>query len=118
MPSEQLDEVKAHFAAKGSQKTITDHIEVDGISGANYTKEDLLSLQEAAQQDGLMPSMDYSNYQPRQLAASIGKNAGIMALLSIAVTTGANLIQKFFKGEKNEADELVKDATHQVPILL
>ncbi len=109
VPTEQVDEVRAHFLSKGSQKTITDHLEVDGITGSKYTKEELVSLQEAAQKDGLMPSLDYNNLSTKEIAASIGKNTGKMALLSMALTTGANLVQKLFKGEKIEADELVKD---------
>lgn len=110
VPSEQLEEVQAHFKAKGSDKTITDHIEAWGSEGKKFTKEDMKNLQLAAQEDGIMPSMDYSHYQTKDLAMSIGKNAGAMALQAAAVTTGLNVASKIFKGEQIDADELVEVA--------
>ena len=110
VPSEQLEEVQAHFKAKGSNKTITDHIDAWGAEGKKFTKEDLKEIQRAAQEDGIMPSMDYSHYQTRDLAMSIGKNAGAMALQAAAVTTGLTVAEKIFKGESVDADELVEVA--------
>lgn len=110
VPSEQLEEVQAHFRAKGSSKTITDHIEAWGAEGKKFTKEEMKKLQIAAQEDGIMPSMDYSHYQTKELAMSIGKNAGAMALQSAAVTTGLNIAAKMFRGESIEADEMVEIA--------
>ena len=46
------------------------------------------ALQREAQNEGLSPKLDYSHYQTKDLAMSIGKNAGAMALQSAAVTTG------------------------------
>jgi len=57
---------------------------------------------------GMMPSMDYSHYQPRDLAMSIGKNADVMAFQSAAVMTGLNMATTLFKGESIEADEMVE----------
>ena len=99
VPTEQLEEVQAHFRAKGSNKTITDHIDAWGAEGKKFTKEEMKNLQIAAQEDGIMPSMDYSYYQTQELAMSIGKNAGAMALQAAAVTTGLNIATKIFKGE-------------------
>ncbi|MGN9162990.1 hypothetical protein [Clostridium sulfidigenes] len=110
VPSEQLEEVKAHFKAKGSSKTITNHIDAWGAKGKKFTKEDMKELQVAAQEDGIMPSMDYSHYQTKDLAMSIGKNAGAMALQAAAVTTGLNVASKIFNGEKVDADEIVEIA--------
>lgn len=110
VPSEQLEEVQAHFKAKGSNKTITDHIDAWGAEGKKFTKEDLKEIQRAAQEDGIMPSMDYSHYQTKDLAMSIGKNAGAMALQAAAVTTGLTVAGKIFKGESVDADELVEVA--------
>lgn len=110
VPSEQLEEVQAHFRAKGSQKTITDHIEAFGVKGKSFTKEEMKSLQKAAQEDGIMPSMDYSHYSTKELATSIGKSAGIAAMLSATIITGYNVISKFVKREKIESDQLVADA--------
>ncbi|MCC8075171.1 MAG: hypothetical protein LIO95_04385 [Clostridiales bacterium] len=110
VPADQLEEVQAHFKAKGSNKTITNHIDAWGAEGKAYTKEEMKALQEAAQEDGIMPSMDYSHYQTRDLAMSIGKNAGVMALQSAAVTTGLNIAKKVFEGEEVDPDELVEAA--------
>lgn len=110
VPSEQLEEVSAHFKAKGLSKTITDHIDAWGAEGKKFTKENMKELQLAAQEDGIMPSMDYSHYQTKDLAMSIGKNAGAMALQAAAVTTGLNIASKIFKGEKVDADEMVEIA--------
>ena len=107
VPKEQLEEVQAYFKAKGSDKTITDHIEAWGVKGKSFTKQEMKNLQNVAQQDGIMPSMDYSHYQTKELAMSIGKNAGAMALQSAAVTTGLNIAAKIFNGEQVDADEMV-----------
>ena len=100
VPSEQLEEVQAYFKEKGSSKTITDHIDAWGTKGKSFTKEEMKALQEKAQRDGVAPEMDYSHYQTKDLAMSIGKNAGVMVLQSAAVTTGLNVAAKIFKGEE------------------
>lgn len=110
VPSEQLEEVQAYFKKKGSAKTITDHIDAWGVEGKSFTKEEMKALQEKAQSSGVAPEMDYSHYQTKDLAMSIGKNAGAMALQSAAVTTGLNVAAKIFKGEEINKDELVEIA--------
>lgn len=110
VPTEQLEEVQAHFKAKGSNKTITDHIEAWGVEGKKFTKEELKELQKHAQEDGVLPTMDYSHFKTKDLAMSIGKNAGAMALQSAAVTTGLTIANKVFNGEEIEADEMVEIA--------
>lgn len=110
VPSEQLEEVQAHFQAKGSSKTITDHIEAWGAKGKSFTKEDMKALQENAQSQNAAPAHDWSHYQTKDLALNIGKNAGVMGILSAAVTTGFHVVSKVFKGEKIDKDELVENA--------
>ena len=110
VPSEQLEEVQAHFQAKGSSKTITDHIEAWGAKGKSFTKEDMKALQENAQSQNTSPAHDWSHYQTKDLALNIGKNAGVMGILSAAVTTGFHVVSKVFKGEKIDKDELVENA--------
>ncbi len=110
VPSEQLEEVQAYFKEKGSSKTITDHIDAWGAKGKSFTKEEMKTLQEEAQRDGVAPEIDYSHYQTKDLAMSIGKNAGVMALQSAAVITGLNVAAKIFKGEEIDTDELVEVA--------
>lgn len=110
VPTEQLQEIQEYFKEKGSSKTITDHIDAWGAKGKSFTKEEMKNIQIAAQEDGIMPNMDYSHYQTKDLAMSIGKNAGAMALQAAAVTTGLNIAAKLFKGEPVDADEMVEVA--------
>lgn len=110
VPSEQLEEVQEYFKKKGSSKTITDHIDAWGAEGKSFTKEEMKNLQEKAQSEGVAPELDYSHYKTKDLAMSIGKNAGAMALQAAAVTTGLNVAAKIFKGEEIDKDELVEIA--------
>ncbi|MCM1251703.1 MAG: hypothetical protein NC321_02695 [Clostridium sp.] len=110
VPKEQLEEVKAYFESIGSDKTITDHIEIAGAVGKSYTKEEMKAIQTAAQEKGVLPELDYNHIQRKDMLMSIGKNAGALALQSMAVTTGINIIGKVCKGEPVDADELVESA--------
>lgn len=110
VPSEQLDDVRTHFKAKGSNKSISDHISIDGAEGKSFKKDELKELQKTAQEDGLLPKMDYSHYSTQDLTKAIGKNAGAMALQSAAITTGLTIASKVFSDEPVEADELVEVA--------
>lgn len=110
VPSDQLKEVQEHFKAKGSNKTISDHIDAWGAKGKSFTKEEMKSLQEKTQSEGVSPEIDYSHYQTKDLAMSIGKNAGAMALQNAVVTTGLTIASKIFKGEEIKSDELVETA--------
>lgn len=108
VPAEQLNEIQEYFKSKGSNKTISDCIEISGVKGKQFTKKQVKDLQLALQEDNIMPKMDYSHYQTKDLAVSIGKNASALAMQSIAVTTGLNIAQKIFNGEQVNADELVE----------
>lgn len=110
VPSEQLEEVRAYFAAKGSDKTITDHIEAFGAVGKSFTKEEMKAMQIAAQESNLPPEIDYSHFRTKDLALSIGKNAAVLGIQSAAITTGLHLAAKVFRGEPMEPDELVETA--------
>lgn len=110
VPSEQLKEVQEYFSAKGSQKTISDHIEINGISGKSFTKEEMKELQRKAQDEGVMPTLDDYYYSTKEYALSVGKNAGVTALQMAAVTTGIDVVSKICKGEEIKPDELVENA--------
>lgn len=110
VPTEQLDEIRKYFRNKGSNKTITDYIDAWGAKGKKFTKQDMKGLQNLAQKDGIMPSMNYNHYQAKDLALSIGKNAGVMALQTAAVTTGLNIAVKIAKGETIDSDEMIEIA--------
>lgn len=110
VPTEQLEEVQAHFEAKGSSKTISDHIDAWGAKGKKFTKKEMKDLQLSAQKDGIMPSMDYSHYQVTDLAMSIGKNASVMALQAAVVTTGLDIAHKIFNGDPVDVTDTVEIA--------
>lgn len=110
VPSEQLEEVQEYFRKKGSSKTITDHIEAWGAKGKSFTKEEMKQLQEKAQQEGVSPEFDYNDYQMKDLAMSIGKNAAVMGLQSAAITTGFQFAKNVFQGESVDADQLTEIA--------
>lgn len=110
VPTEQKADILEYFENKGSKKTITDCIEVDGIKSKAFKKEDMKKLQTSAQEDGLMPTMDYSHYNTKDLTMAIGKNAGALALQSAAITTGFEIVNKIYHGEKLDGEELVQTA--------
>ena len=110
VPTEQLKEVQAYFKNKGSNKIIKDHIDAWGAIGKKFTKDTMKEFQIAAQEDGIMPSMGYNHYQAKDLAMSIGKNAGVMGLQSAAVSTGLNMAYLIVQGEKINSEEMVEIA--------
>ena len=110
VPSEQLEEIRNHFKLKGSQKTITDHIEVNGVKGRSFTKAEMKQIQKQAQEDGIMPVLDDYYYSTKEYALSIGKNAGVTALQMAAVTTGLDVIAKVCQGKEIRTDEMVETA--------
>lgn len=110
VPTEQLEEIQAYFAKKGSKKTIVDHIEIDGIKSTPWSKGVMKQLQIYLQEKEKMPEIDYSHYQNDVLAKSIAKNAVAMSFQSIAIGTGWQMVQNCLNNEKTEADELVKNA--------
>ncbi|MDO4809325.1 MAG: hypothetical protein Q4A04_05115 [Eubacteriales bacterium] len=107
VPKEQLAEIQEYYRAKGSNKTITDHIDAWGAKGKAYTKEEMKALQEEAQKSNKSPEYDYSDLGNKDLALHVGKNAGVFALQSAAIATGFNLAKKAIEGEEIEAEEMV-----------
>lgn len=106
VPSEQLEEVREYFKAKGSKRKISDHIEIGKVKGKSFTKDELKEISKYAQEEGVLPELDNT----QDIAMSIGKNAVAMGLQSAAVTTGLTIASKIFKGERVEPDELVEVA--------
>ncbi len=110
VPSEQLEEVRAHFQAKGSKKTISDRIEMDGVEGEAFTKADVQRLRDRAQQGGEAPALDDYYYTTKEYALAVGKNAGAMALQAAAVTTGIDVVMKVCQGQDIQPDEVMGTA--------
>lgn len=110
VPAEQLEEVQRHFAEKGSQKTISDHIEIDGVKGGSFTKDEMKNLQRQAQENGITPTLDDYYYSSKEYALSVGRNAGVMALQMAAVTTGLDIVSKVAQGKEIKTDEVLETA--------
>lgn len=110
VPKEQLQEVQEYFSSKGSQKTISDHIEINGVSGKAFTKAEMKELQQKAQEEGTAPTLDDYYYSTKEYALHVGKNAGVTALQMAAVTTGIDMVSKICQGEEIKPDELAEKA--------
>lgn len=110
VPKEQTGNIQEHLTAKGSSKSVSDHIEAWGAEGKSFTKEEMKELQEKAQKEGTYPELTYSHYKTKDLAMYIGRNAGAMALQSAAVTAGLDMANKIFQGEKIDFEEVVEVA--------
>lgn len=110
VPKEQLEEVQAYFKGIGSKKTITDHIEIDGVKGPSFTKEQMKELQKRVQESNTPPVLDDYYYSTKEYARSVGKNAGAMALQMAAVTTGIDVVSKICQGQEIQADEVAETA--------
>lgn len=108
VPTEQLDEIQKYFKEKGSSKTILDHIDAWGAKSKRFTKKEVKDFQTMAQEDGIMPSMDYNHYQTKDLAMSIGKSVKALAIQSVMVTIGLDIASRVFRGEEIKADEIVE----------
>ena len=102
--------MQRHFAEKGSQKTISDHIEIDGVKGGSFTKDEMKNLQRQAQENGITPTLDDYYYSSKEYALSVGRNAGVMALQMAAVTTGLDIVSKVAQGKEIKTDEVLETA--------
>lgn len=110
VPSDQLKEIQTYFTAKGSKKSISDHIEINGVKGAAFTKAEMKNLQKKAQESGAAPVLDDYYYTTKEYALSIGREAGVMALQTAAITTGIDVMAKICQGQEIKADEVVETA--------
>lgn len=72
------------------------------------TKEQAKQMQLDAQKSGVAPKFDYNQYDSQALMKRVSKDASIMVLQSIAITTGMFLVQKRWKGETIEGDEVLE----------
>lgn len=106
VPSDQVAEVQAAFPTK----TVTDRIEIEGVSSTPLTKADAKRLQLEAQETGTVTPTGYNVFQTKELALKIGKSAGFAGLQAAAVTTGFTLAANVLKGEQIDSDEVVAAA--------
>lgn len=108
---EQMKEVQEYFRAKGSKKTVTDHLEApDGTTSTPLTKTDAKQRQNNAQ-SGKKNEFDWKNaYQTKEVTTGIAKKAGYAALQGAAIGVGFDLAQKIWNGEEICGDEIIETA--------
>lgn len=91
-------------------KKITTVIEApDGTKSTPLTKKDAKELQADAQ-SGKWNKLNWNEYQVKDIAMGIGKQAGQAALMGAAVGVGFDVAQKVWNGEKIDSDEIVENA--------
>lgn len=107
VPANQVDEVRKAFPGKSVEAYIggTDMVQV---KSKTLTKEEVKKLQLDTQERGVLPRNDWNTYNTKELALSIGKNAGLAGMQSAAITTGFDLVAKVIKGEELHGDETIE----------
>ncbi|WP_104749468.1 hypothetical protein [Helicobacter cynogastricus] len=108
VPSEQ----KAQLQEQGLK--VTDKIEApDGTTSQPLSKAEAKELQTKAQQKNEIPQKDYNDYQAKDLARGIGKEAGKAGAISAVVSLGIDVFSHLFSKEKmtpQKAQEMAKRA--------
>lgn len=107
VPPDQVEAVQKAFPGKTvvSQIGGTDKV---SIKSTELTKQQAKELQLKAQKDGTVPTTDWNTFKNKDLALQIGKNAGLVGLQAVAITTGFSLAAQVIKGEEIDADETVE----------
>lgn len=91
------------------KKTTTVLEAPDGTQSTPLSKENAKNMQNEAQ-SGKWNDLNWNEYQVKDLAIGISKQAGQAALIGAAVGTGFDIAQKVWNGEKIEGEELVETA--------
>ncbi|MDF9840777.1 MULTISPECIES: hypothetical protein [unclassified Paenibacillus] len=81
----------------------------DGTVSNTLSKQQAKSLQRDAQ-SGQSINHSWNEFQLKQLAAGIGKEAGVAALQSAAIGTGIDLAVKLYRGEEIKHQEILENA--------
>lgn len=91
-------------------KKTTDVIESDdGVSSTPLSKDQAKELQKEAQ-SGNWNDLNWNEYNIKDVAIGIGKQAGQAALMGAAIGVGFNVAKKVWDGEEIKGEELVEDA--------
>lgn len=91
-------------------KKTTDVIESDdGVSSTPLSKDQAKELQKEAQ-SGNWNDLNWNEYNIKDVAFGIGKQAGQAALMGAAIGVGFNVAKKVWDGEEIKGEELVEDA--------
>ncbi len=91
------------------QKTTTVIEAPDGTTSKPLSKKKAKELQKEAQ-SGQWNDLNWNEYQIKDLAIGIGKQAGQAALLGVAVGVGTDIAQKVWNDEEIDGEELVETA--------
>lgn len=105
---------------RGQRKLIPDGQDVDGgvtqiespdgkIKSNKFSKEDAKQHQNEIQ-NGKYKPVDWNNYNTKELALNIGKEASKNALYGAGISVGFYIAQKAIEGEDIEANEVVEVA--------
>ena len=103
VPEDQLEEIVSNG------RKATDVISHEGISSTPLSKSEAKTLQNDAQNHHWQ-KVTFNDYELKQLALGVGKQAANAALLNSAVTTGTLLAEKAVSGEEITADEVIETA--------
>ncbi|WP_120944672.1 glycine zipper family protein [Helicobacter labacensis] len=80
---------------------VTDKLEApDGTTSKPLSKQEVKEIQEKAQKEEQIPQKDYNDYQAKDLARGIGKEAGKSALYGAGFSLGIDVVSHIFSGEK------------------
>jgi len=99
---------KGHSA--NVQSKAVEKISCGGVESKPFSKEEAQKMQFNAQKNGKMPQVSWNEYNTRQLAINIGKNAGVTGIGAAGLSIGLNVAYKAISGEKIEADEVLETA--------
>lgn len=107
VPADQVEEVRKAFPGKSVEAYMGGTDVVQTKSGT-LTKEQVKKLQLDTQEKGVLPRNDWNNFNTKELAINIGKNAGIAGIQAVAITTGFDLISKKIQGEEIDGDATIE----------
>ena len=107
VPPEQVAEVQAAFPGKTVVSAISSP---DGTVSADFSKEAVKEGQKAAQEKGELPEVNWNNYNTKELAIKLGKEAAVAGMQAAVIGTGFNLAAKIFAGEEINGDETIQTA--------
>ena len=105
----QVNKVKESFPTK----TVTDHL---GGSGKVETKSDAISKAQVKREQARVQSGkgfkkdSWNSFKIKDIAKGVGKQAGIAALITAAISSGLYVISKKVKGEEIKKKEVLQTA--------
>lgn len=107
VPPEQVAEVQAAFPGKTVVSAISSP---DGTTSVDLSKDAVKDWQKAAQEKGAVPEVSWNNYNTKELALRLGKDAAVAGMQAAVIGTGFHLAAKIFSGEDIDGDETVQVA--------